>query len=187
MKFNVNIPCKPYTKRFLELNFGDPVDFTKDNSLYPLFRKKLEKKSYKRDKHYMRMQSVRYQSNVDVKITRDDFYKYGWELSMTDIVAFNREIEGRAKLFMYLFVSTRISFGMSLVDAVKFFQEKFEFPETIWPTESIVKDCQRNLTVHKNEIIENVSELIDKIIAGKLSEKRTMCPNTKNEYENTSI
>jgi hypothetical protein len=187
MKFSIDIPCKPYVKRFLEINYGLPVDFTKDNSIYPLFRKKLEKKSFEYEKRYAECKMSKYTETVEVKITSYDFYKYGWELSLNDKVAFNKEIEGKAKLFMYLIVSTRLSFGMSLVDSIKYFQLRFDFPEEVWPTESIVKDCQRNLTVQKNEIIEHVSELIDKIITLKLSEKRTTSVKTKKQYENATI
>lgn len=166
-KFNINIPCKSYTKRYLELNYGEPVDFTRDNTIYPSFRDKLKRQSTRHDNAYSML--AKYNTTVDVKITEDDFYTYGWELTPTEIVRFNKDIEGRAKLFMYLIVSTRISFGMNVTDAVRYFQERFGFSEEIWPVESIVKDCQRNLTVHKNEVIDNVSDLIDKIIIEKLS------------------
>lgn len=166
-KFNINIPCKSYTKRYLELNYGEPVDFTRDNTIYPSFRDKLKRQSKRHDNAYSML--AKYNTTVDVKITEDDFYTYGWELTPTEIVRFNKDIEGRSKLFMYLIVSTRISFGMNVTDAVRYFQERFGFSEDIWPVESIVKDCQRNLTVHKNEVIDNVSDLIDKIIIEKLS------------------
>lgn len=167
VKFNINIPCKSYTKRYLELNYGEPVDFTRDNTIYPSFRDKLKRQSTRHDNAYSML--AKYNTTVDVKITEDDFYTYGWELTPTEIVRFNKDIEGRSKLFMYLIVSTRISFGMNVTDAVRYFQERFGFSEEIWPVESIVKDCQRNLTVHKNEVIDNVSDLIEKIIIEKLS------------------
>lgn len=180
-KFSITIPCKPYTKRFLEYNYGIPVDFTRDQTLYPNFREKLKRKSTRHDNAYTSLSLDKYCAKVEVKINEDDFYNHGWELTITEIVRFNREIEGRAKLFMYLIVSARISFGMNVIDAVKDFQDKFGFTEEIWPTDSIVRDCRRNMTVHKNEMIDNVSELIDKIIVEKLSEKGTIFHNTKNK------
>lgn len=173
MKFSITIPCKSYVKRFLELNYGTPVDFTRDKTIYPLFRQKLKRQSTRHDNAYSAFPLQKYSSTVELKITEDDFYNIGWELTTTEIVKFNKEIEGRAKLFMYLIVSTRISFGMNVTDAVRYFQERFEFTEDVWQSESIIKDCQRNLTVHRNEIIENISELIDKIVIEKLSEKGT--------------
>lgn len=187
MKFSITIPCKPYVRRYLELTYGQSVDFTKDNAIYPVFRKKLEKPSNKRKATYTKYSLDKYNDSVTCKILQTDFYEYGWELTVTDIVSFNREIEGRAKLFMYLIISSRISFGMAQTDAIRYFQDRFDFPEEIWPAESINKDCQRNLTVSKNEIIENISELIDKIITGKLSEKRTTCPKINKAYETATI
>ena len=172
-KFRITIPCKPYVKRFLELNYGTPVDFTRDQTIYPLFKQKLKRQSTRHDNTYSKLKLEKYSGQVELKINEDDFYNIGWELTTTEIVKFNKEIEGRAKLFMYLIVSTRISFGMNVTDAVRYFQERFGFTEQIWPGESIVKDCQRNLTVHRNEIIQNISELIDKIVIEKLSEKGT--------------
>jgi transposase-like protein len=187
MNFSLTIQCKPYVKRFLELNYGTPVNFIKDTSIYPLLRKKLERKSTRYDKKFSGYKQNRYTSVVEIKITRDDFYRYGWELSLTDEVNFNREMEGRAKLFMYTIISTRIIFGMNLTDAIRYFQNRFEFPETVWPAETIEKDCKRNLTVQKNECIEYVSQIIDKITMVKLSEKGTMSHIARKTYENTTI
>lgn len=187
MKFSITIPCKPYVKRYLEMTYGNPVDFTKDNAIYPVFRKKLEKPNNKRRATYKDCKLEKYTETVCCKILQTDFYQFGWELTTTDIINFNKEIEGRAKLFMYLIISSRISFGMAQTDAIRYFQDRFEFSESVWPAESIYKDCQRNLTVSKNEIIENISELIDKIITGTLSEKKTKCPKINKAYETANI
>lgn len=172
-KFIMTIPCKPYTKRFLELNYGIPVDFTQDKTVYPIFKQKLERNSTRRNNSYNEGIFRKYTTTVNLKITEDDFYNHGWELSPTETVMFNQEIEGRSKLFMYLMVSARIGFGMNLTDAVRSFQERFGFTEEIWPADSIIKDCRRNLTIHRNEVIENISALMDKLIIDKLSEKGT--------------
>ena len=36
-RFAVSIPVKPYVKRFLEINFGLPVDFTRNPQLNKYF------------------------------------------------------------------------------------------------------------------------------------------------------
>lgn len=187
MKFTVTIPCKPYTKRFLELNYGNPVDFTKDKTLYPLLRKKLEKKSCRHDKAYQRLNQVRYTESVTLNITQDDFYRYGWELTLTDTISFNKELETRTKMFMYMIISPRLGFGMNLTDAIRYFQNRFDYPEEIWPFDSIEKDCKRNLTISKNDLVENISQLIDKITMAKLSEKGTTLHINKKLYENTEF
>jgi len=186
MKFSITIPCKPYVRRFLELNYGSPVDFTRDQTIYPLFRQKLKRCSTRHDNYYSSLENKKYTETCVLKITEDDFYNLGWELTFTEIVRFNREMEGRAKLFMYMIVSTRISFGMNTTDAVHYFQERFGFTEDVWQSESIVKDCQRNLTVHKNEIIENVSQMLDKIVIEMLSDKGTLFHRNKNQIKQVS-
>lgn len=186
-KFSIKIACKPYSKRFLELNYGNPVDFTKDKTIYPDFRKKLARRNTRYDLRYDACKMSRYSNEVEIKITRDDFYRYGWELTKTDAVNFNREIESRAKIFMYVIVSARIAFGMSLTDSVSFFQDAYDFPEDVWPKESIIKDCQRNLTVTKNEILNNISRMIDELSLAKLSVNGTISQNFKKAYEKASI
>ena len=182
-KFSINIPCKPYVKRFLELNYGCPVDFTKDKTDNPDLRRKLERKNTRYDARLEGCWHIRYTDSVEVKITRDDFYRYGWELSKTDMVDFNRQMEARAKTFMYVIVSTRMSLGMSQTDSISYFQKTYNFPEMIWPAESINKDCQRNLTICKNEILNNISLLIDKISLAKLSGNGTISQQFKKAYE----
>lgn len=194
-KFLVKIPCKPYVKRFLEINFGDPdnlnsgkaVDISKDKALYAEFRSKLEKKSFRHEIIYNKLALKRYSDEITIKITQDDFYRYGWELSKTDIVYLNRIFEGKAKILMYTVVGSHFAMGTSLTDSIDYFQDKFLFPEDIWPKESIYKDCQRNLEIEKNSISQNISEFIDKITLAKLSENRTILRKTRLMYENNNI
>ena len=194
-KFLVKIPCKPYVKRFLEINFGDPehlnsrkaVDISKDKALYAEFRSKLEKKSYRHELLFNTYAFKRYSDEIDIKISQDDFYRYGWELSKTDIVYLNQVFEGRAKILMYTIVGARVALGISLTDSIDYFQDKFLFPEDIWPKESIYKDCQRNLDIEKNSISQNISELIDKITLETLSRNRTILRKAKFIYESNNI
>lgn len=194
-KFLVKIPCKPYVSRFMEINYGDPanlnsgkaVDISKDKYLYAEFRSKLEKKSFRHDNIYNKLALKRYSAEISIKITQDDFYRYGWELSKTDIVYLNRIFEGKVKILMYTVVGSHHAMGISLTDSINYFQDKFLFPEDIWPKESIYKDCQRNLCIEKNSISQNISELIDKITVAKLSDNRTILRKTRLMYENNNI
>lgn len=189
MKFSLNLPCKPYVKRFLELNYGSPVDFTKEKSLYPDFRNKLKRQvgSTRYDKRYERLKLCRYTECAEIKITRDDFYRHGWEMNLTDIVDFNRQIEARTKLFMYVIISGRMAIGTSLTDSINYFQTNYNFPEEVWPSESINKDCQRNLKISKNEILINISKQIDKLSLVKLSVNGTISQQFKKNYETANI
>ena len=176
-KFRVILPCKPYVKRFIEQNFGNPADLSKDKDLYNEFRSRLKKQSVKYDHRYIN--SERYSEEIEIRITQDDFYNFGWELSKTEIVTLNRKFEARAKTFLYTIVGVKHAMGVSLWDSIEYFQEKYDYPEAIWPKESIYKDCQRNLKIKKNVLSDNISSIIDNICLVKLSANRTISPQVK--------
>lgn len=182
-KFSIHVPCKPYAKHFLELNYGSPVDFSKDKTLYNEFRHNLERNMKHNDNYYNKLKMSKYSETVEIRISETDFYRYGWELSKTEMLNFNAIVESRAKTFMYIIVSTRLALGQNLTDCISYFQDRFGFTEEVWPLESIKKDCQRNLTVSKNEILDSISEMIDKITMAKLYDKRTISHKCKKIYE----
>lgn len=186
-KFLVKIPCKSYVKRFMEINYGSPADLSKDKGLYLLFRSKLEKKSFRHEQIYNTLTFSKYSDEIDIKISRDDFYRHGWELSKTDIVNLNQILEGRTKMLMYTVVGSLIAMGIPRIQSIDYFQEKYMFPEDIWPRDSIERDCKRNLEISKNVLASNLTEFIDKICLAKLSENRTILRKAKQEYENNKI
>lgn len=194
-KFLVVFPCKPYVKRFLEINYGDAnhamtncsIDISKDKALYSEFQQRLKKKSLRFESRYNTYSFDRYASEAHIKISQDDFYRYGWELTKSDIVYLNTILEGRCKNLMYTYVGVRVAIGMSLTSSIDSFQEKFMFTEDVWQKDSIYKDCQRNLHINKNDIAENISSLIDKITLETLSKNRTISRKTKLTYENNNI
>ena len=161
-KFQVNIVCKPYVRRFIELNYGSPAELSKDRDLYAYFRSKLHKKTFKNDKRYSSTLQ-KYSAEIAIKINRDDFYRYGWDLSATDMIAFNLMLERKTKDFLYNKVGIQIAFGSSLSESISSFQKKYGFTEDVWAKESIYKDCQRNLGINKVEIREYLSKMMGKL------------------------
>ncbi|MDH6355456.1 hypothetical protein M2132_001799 [Dysgonomonas sp. PH5-45] len=195
-KFLVKFPCKPYVRRFLEINYGDidnlnnnkSVDISKDKALYSEFQQKLKlNKSLRYDIRYSNLALDRYSEEINIKISQDDFYRYGWELSKTDIVYLNSLFESRCKLLMYTVVGSHVAIGLTLSSSIDYFQDKYLFPEDVWPKESIYKDCQRNLDLTKNFISHNISEFIDKIMLVKLSANRTISHKARKVYESNNI
>jgi hypothetical protein len=167
------------------MNYGNPAELHKVPHMYGILRKMLGKPSFRHDKKYRNF--TKYSESVAVRILEDDFYRYGWELSHTDTVTFNRLLESGIKAMVYVIVGTQVSMGVALSDAIDYFQLKFGFDENIWKKESIYKDCQRNLKIEKNSILKNLSDSIDKIYLDKLSRNKTISLNAKNRYENGSI
>lgn len=184
----VILPVKPYVKRFLELNFGYEdvngdilVQLKADKKLYNHFRRCLKKPCFRYDKARCSEISNYYNETVEIVITEDDFYRYGWELSKTDIVAFGKEIESNVKFFMKNMVSFYSS-HMDLAKAIKLFQDKYGFTEDIWQYDSIIKDFQRNGLKIKIEFSSEITEKIEKIVLVNLSEKRTISQQMINNY-----
>jgi len=160
-KFQVKIPCKPYVRRFVELTYGCPADISKDKDLYKYFRSKIHKKTFKYEKRYQLLK--KYPAEIIIKISMDDFYRYGWDFSSTDIIDINIVLEQKAKNLLYKVVGIRCSFGNSLSDSIALFQKEYGFTEDVWSFDSIYKDCQRNLKVYKGDMDELVSKYINNV------------------------
>ena len=171
-KFLIKLPCKPYTRRWMELTFGDPAELSKDRMLYDIFRSKLRKKSFHYD--YTKYNSLKkYTACIDIKITQDLFYRCGWELSRTDVVAFNKHIEQKTKLFMYHLVGLHKFSGHSLSESIDWFQATYGFPESIWQKDSIYRDCGRNLEASTKDIQNDMLTIIKKITNNNFLVKKT--------------
>lgn len=167
--FTVTIPCKPYVRHFLVTKYGDPVNLTSERQLNNFFRRMLKKPCARHDKYYqdlLQYPGTYYSCKMEVVVSESDFYRYGWELTKTDVVAFNGEIEGRVKMLMRNSVELFENM-MSQKEAIFRFQEIFGFTEDVWPYESIKKDYYRSVVPNKISI---KNEMID-FISKKLSQK----------------
>jgi hypothetical protein len=177
----LSLPVKPYVKQFLILNYSNPINLKKDKKLNNFFRACLTKPCYRYDKLRYAEISEYYSETVDITISDDDFYRYGWELSKTDTVRFGREIESNVKFFMKHIISFYTT-HMELSKSVKKFQEKYGFTEDIWQYDSIIKDFQRNALKMKIDFSIEITEKIEKIVLVNLSEKKTISQLMLNTY-----
>lgn len=177
----MTIPCKRYVKRFLEHNFGSPADLTRDAELYEDLRSRLVTPSRRRDSRVDYACLDKYEDEVKIRIAEDDFYRYGWELTNTDIVRFNRRIELRVKLLMHSVVSSYLSMGIHLNMAVSYFQAKFDYGEDVWKKESIIKDCQRNLSVGIDSF-DGVMDNLSRMVVNRLAEANILTKKYKKNF-----
>jgi len=182
-KFTVSVPVKPYVKRFLEINYGSPVDLTKDQKALKSFRALLRKPSVRFDYKYS--DSIFYNKpEVEVYISEDDFYRYGWELTKTNIVAFNKYFEENAKFFMRTVIGIYTGIGLPLKNSIIKFQEKFGFDEDTWNYDSIKKDFYRKGYKFKIDYSDIIIQKIDKLFLENLSLKGTISHKLICSYEN---
>ena len=157
----LNIPAKPYVKHYLELAYGTPVDLTGNPRLNTFIRRSLRKPSSRYDNRYSKMFSKNYYATtVDIVISDDDFYRYGWEITRTDTVSFNREVEEVVKFFMRTSVAMYENF-MQQKDAIRTFQEKFGFNDDIWSFEAIRKDFYRSSNILRSQLRTRMKHKIE--------------------------
>jgi len=182
-RFTISVPVKPYIKRFLELNYGSPVDFNKDPKARRVFRNLLRKPSIRYDYRYP--DSLLYNKpEVEIYISEDDFYRYGWELSKTNIIAFGKYFEDNAKFFMRTAVGIYSGLGLPLNISIVKFQENFGFDEDTWNYESIKKDFYRNGKKFKIDFSEIIFKKLNNLFLVNLSDQGTISQETINSYEN---
>lgn len=179
--YSIQLRSKTYIKHYLTMNYGNPVDLRQNKDLYNNLRRRLNKKSLRFEKRGVsdRMYSV----ITEIVITEDDFYRYGWELSNTDIIALNRDIEAQVKFFMRSVVGIYETI-MPQKDAIALFQERFGFTEDIWSYEAIKKDYFRNSNTEKIKLFPKLSIHFEKIILEHLSNQGTYVQQTHAQHEN---
>ena len=159
------LPCKPYVKQFLLYNFNAPddtwteiVNLSPDKELQNDFLSRLAKPG-RYENRYRNL--ARYTANVAVEIRRDDFYRYGWAMSNTEVVAFGSKVERRIKQMLFLYLDTHVSIGI-----------------------------RREYNRHGyRKTVENTTilDFINRIILGKLSEFGTISQQGKMTYESNAL
>jgi hypothetical protein len=181
-KFTVSIPVKPYVKRFIEINYGMPADFTEDPHIHKFFQELLRKPDSSYDKKYPDTICT-YTTETEVLISEHDFYRYGWELTKTNIVAFGRRFEDRAKAMMRSIIGVNIGLGLPINKSIEKFQDRFQFHEDIWKYEAIKKDFYRNGQVELVDFDNEIFRKIEKIILRNLYDLGTISNKAKKHYE----
>ena len=109
-KFTIAIPVKTYVRKFLEANYGNPVNFNGHPEDVEFFNRMVSKKCRRWD-YQIKDSPKLYQDTVDINISEDFLYRYGWEMTKTNTVRFGKHYENRIKFFMrmYIGVSTSLS------------------------------------------------------------------------------
>jgi hypothetical protein len=179
--YYVDVKVKPYVKQYLINNCGNPVNLSHLPKFDLLFKRLIRKP-------LLRFESLPCSSDncyVRVIITSDTFYRYGWEITRTNALMFNAEIEREMKFLMRTFITTRASLGYSIAQSIRDFQTKFNMPETIWSFDAIKKDIDRHTESKRNPDIESflneINKKMYKIFLENLSTIGTISKKYKNE------
>ncbi|MEI7829350.1 MAG: hypothetical protein WCI31_06255 [Prolixibacteraceae bacterium] len=163
MNFNVTVQVKPYVKRFLENNYGDPVNFNCHPREKEMFKRMLKKPNFYYDNMYKK-EFCLHTVTVEILISDRDFYRHGWELTKTDSISFGKYFEKNAKWLMRSVVGTYISFGMPINIAIEKFQCRFNMEEEYWPFDSIKKDFFRFKLSHQIDYNQYAFHHLERLI-----------------------
>lgn len=182
--FYLELPCKPYVKRFLEINFGNPGDLASDPLLMNTLIQYLRKPN-KRDQNRYNSRTVQYSELYRVRLPEFHYRKFGNSLTKPDVVSFCKMVEKRAKLFMRNLVGVNIALGLPIFIAINKFQDQYGFDEDTWAFESIKKDFYRNGCYEKVDFEQEIFNKIEQILLVQLSESGTITRKAVKAYENT--
>ena len=186
MQFNVSVPVKPYVKRFLEINFGNPVDFRNYPRENEMFRRMLRKPDTAVE-HMYPGEMTKLTQQVEVFISEREFYRHGWELTKTDVVSFGKYFEKQTKFLMRSVVSTYVSFGMPIDRSIQEFQRRYQMEEEYWPFDSIQKDFYRMRKNEDLQLEEFAYQHLDKLIRINMSNVGIITPFGAKKLEKTTV
>lgn len=181
--FLVELPSKPYVAQYITFNYGNPANFSSNKFVQDRFRKCLIRPCNRHNSRYLQLSFSIHTHIVKVSITQDDFYRYGWELTTTDIIAFGKYMEGQAKFLLCNMISFYMSF-LNQKDAILLFQKNFDFSEEIWPYETIKKIYDRSVLADgKISYTRDVTLKLEKLILSNLVSIGNITPDGMLHYE----
>jgi hypothetical protein len=182
--FFLELPVKPYVKQYIILNYGNPANFSSNKFINERFRKCLIKPSRRYNTYYEKQSFCKYAESIKIILTQDDFYRYGWELSPSDIISFGKLIEHHAKFLACNMISFYMTY-MNEKDAILCFQNNFGFNEDIWQYQSLKKIYDRFAVANgKIYYTKDLTLKLEKLLLTNLSNLGTLLPEAIRQYEN---
>lgn len=181
-QFVVTIPIKPYVKRYIEVNFGLPANFENYPKINSKVRRFLRKPNTRFDKKY-NDEICTYTEKLEVVISQDYFYRYGWEISKTDTVEFCKTFEFMLKEEMLKIVSIYFGLTRSIKLSIERYQTSFNMEEEYWPYESIKKEYYRNGPKSIPNFYDMIFKIVEEISVEIVSRKRDTFTKQKKEYD----
>lgn len=167
--YTVKVVVKPYVKAYLENNFGCPVDLRQDAELTELVNLMLREGSTRLDK----IVSANFPATVELRISKDAFFRYGFTFTKTETLKFNTFLEKRIKFFARTYIAYHNGLGSSVAKCIRDFQTTFGFPEDVWGYDSIKKDFDRNGSLIPKGMIGNLKAELSNVFMEMLSEIET--------------
>ncbi len=185
----------PYVRQYLLLNFhvsdsqySDLVDIRHDAQLNALFTSKLAKPSYRRERELAASSAnSRRSKRIPFLISREQFTRFGWALTLTDEATLNKVLEIRCKTILMTSLTSLYYVYGNLAQCIELFYRRFHFDDETWPTDTIRKIWLRKHNGVKKSIKNDLSARIDEIVLANLSKNGTISQKGLKVYENSRI
>jgi hypothetical protein len=136
----IEIPCKSYTKKFLESCYGNPVDLAGEPILHNSIKIIIQGKR----KIMARPDMPGYKFTVCIQLNEHVRNQYGTFLDRSKIVLLNRLIEEYFKNMFRISITVFMRCGVRLHKAIVLTQEIFSQTEETFPFETAKKDFVRH-------------------------------------------
>lgn len=171
--FTIGLQLKPYVHQYLVNNFGNPVNLYGPGSIN--LKIALIEILKKRSTRYEKRTKLSYLTKeTRFVISKNDFYRYGWEVTKTDMIKFNNRVEALVKFYARNYIGFDKSLGIPISKSIRNFQDEFDFPEDVWPYDTIKKDFDRNGAYVKFDKISVFKKNLRELFMVQLSEIRQL-------------
>jgi hypothetical protein len=181
--FTLELPVKPYVKAFLINNCGTPADLSLIPLIYHDYITCLKNPTKRSDNTLV----CNYPDYINVIIPKDVFYRYGWEMTKTDIIRLNNKIESQIKFTSRNYIGINNAMGIPVAVSIREYQSLFSFSEDAFPYETIKKDYDRHGHKINKPLIRDLRAEITNIFMASLSDLGTISKKFKNERHQQAI
>lgn len=140
MEVSLHLPCKPYVAHYLRQNYGRAPRLGQATDEGRYFLYVLQRTEHKKDNR-----QAAYTDAVRIRISIDDMERHGAVLTPSAITDFNRYMESRIKQQFEVWMTAMCQWGYyKKAEAIRLWQQEFDFPEHVWPFESLKKHYDRH-------------------------------------------
>lgn len=134
LQISITLPCKPYVAHYLRTKFGNTANIDRSSAEGKMLFNLLE-----RARHETDLKAAKYSHHVDVLLAEGIYLRHGWELTPTAITEFNNWLEEILKERFMVHVDALTSVGLKKAEAIRQWQDVYNFPEDVWKFETLKK------------------------------------------------
>jgi hypothetical protein len=123
-QYSINIPTKPYIKKYLEALYGSPVVFTQENYFGTSILAYLDRKFYTRETEHLTFRKWdKFSTNLTLFLPRWWLLQthFGTDLPKQNIIYLNKHFENRFEEDLYKHCKREVKAGKQFKDAMEDF------------------------------------------------------------------